>query len=251
MLLIPSLLSDVYNKLRDYQRSNNQSKMPGLLAEFIDKLIHFAVRDKKVSGEKLGQALGSRFFASSILQPALPIHDVIQVQGPWGFKPEFLNRYGKLTSTKPLISLINFINDKFHPWGHVALGERNENYPLFKRLGKGDVSKGRRFVLVSKAINNFLNFESPNHGGELLEENIKVGLAKKLISHRGLGKIKAVTPAELEIFANSAPDDFIHWVLSVTLDALDGDMSKANEIALSDYDDLLRLLNNLKSLLKN
>jgi hypothetical protein len=85
----------------------------------------------------------------------------------------------------------------------------------------------------------------------LTGEDQKIELATKLISHTGSDPINSLTPSELEGLANSgglARGGFINWVLKVTLDAVNGDKSKATRIGLSSYNDLLRLFNNIQSL---
>ena len=82
-------------------------------------------------------------------------------------------------------------------------------------------------------------------------EGQKIELATKLIAHTGSDPINSLTESELKGLANSgglARGGFINWVLKVTLDAVNGDKSKATKIGLSSYDDLLRLFNNIQSL---
>jgi hypothetical protein len=85
----------------------------------------------------------------------------------------------------------------------------------------------------------------------LTREDQKIKLAEKLISHTGPDPINSLTQSEREGLANSgglARGGFINWVLQVTLNAVNGDKSKATRIGLSSYDDLLRLFNNIQSL---
>jgi hypothetical protein len=165
------------------------------------------------------------------------INDVISQKGSgFTFDGKILNENGRLT-IDPLITLIKFV---YHNYNSVNSDSHYDPWNLKNRFGP-----------VSEAVNQYLNFKHQNNNGLLREEEEQFELARKLISHTESDPINSLTQSELKGLANSGDfgrHGFIRWVLRVTLDAVNGDKSIANSIGLQSYDDLLRLLNNIKSL---
>ncbi|MEB3314783.1 MAG: hypothetical protein VKK32_01025 [Candidatus Melainabacteria bacterium] len=184
-------------------------------------------------------------------QTRLRIGEVIERENGDRFKDEILEN-GRLTDTDPLITAINFINsDSSSLWSLAESDETIRDLDRYKELGDNNANRGRRFALVARALNKYLDFKESNYKGRLTGEEQKINLATKLISHTGSDPINSLTQSEREGLANSgglARGGFINWVLRVTLDAVNGDKSKATRIGLSSYDDLLRLFNNIQSL---
>jgi hypothetical protein len=181
----------------------------------------------------------------------LKISEVIEREGGARFKDGILEN-GRLTDIAPLVTAINFINSASSSlWGLQESDETNRDLKRYRELGDGNVSTGRRFALVTTAINRYLDFKQINYTGRLTGEKQKIDLARKLISHTGSDPINSLTNSELEGLTNSgglARGGFIDWVLKVTLNAVNDNKSQANSIGLSSYDDLLRLFNNIQSL---
>jgi hypothetical protein len=181
----------------------------------------------------------------------LKISEVIEREGGARFKDGILEN-GRLTDIAPLVTAINFINSASSSlWGLQESDETKRDLKRYKELGDGNVSTGRRFALVTTAINRYLDFKQINYTGRLTGEKQKIDLARKLISHTGSDPINSLTNSELEGLTNSgglARGGFIDWVLKVTLNAVNDNKSQANSIGLSSYDDLLRLFNNIQSL---
>lgn len=232
--------------------------MPSAIANFINDLVAYA-ETNGVPKQLIYNALSSRQFGMTLSQPehaytmlgSLQIEDVIQREGTLGFKPSILANNGTLLSTEPLISLINFIENDSHSWGNPGLEESITDYNFYKKLGKGDPNRGRRFALVSTTINNSLNFSDSNNFGRLTMIDQKTDLAKKLISHKTLDPIISLSQEERNGLANQggfARGGFIVWVLNVFLEKLRGNSSEADKIGLNDYNDLLCLFNNIKRL---
>jgi hypothetical protein len=174
-----------------------------------------------------------------------------QRQGGARFKDEILKN-GRLTDIAPLVTAINFINsDSSSLWGVQEPDETPKDLNRYRELGDGNPDRGRRFALVTTAINKYLDFKQSNYTGRLTGEKQKINLARELISHTGSDPINSLTDSELKGLANSgglARGGFIDWVLKVTLNAVNDNKSQANSIGLSSYDDLLRLFNNIQSL---
>lgn len=217
-------------------------EIPPILRALIDVISPENTRSTAKSSSLIGEVE---------TETRLKIGEVIEREGGARFKDEILKN-GRLTDIAPLVTAINFINsDSSSLWGVQEPDETPKDLNRYRELGDGNPDRGRRFALVTTAINKYLDFKQSNYTGRLTGEKQKINLARELISHTGSDPINSLTDSELKGLANSgglARGGFIDWVLKVTLNAVNDNKSQANSIGLSSYDDLLRLFNNIQSL---
>ena len=261
-------LQDAGRKIQDALRLLESSvptnEISPILRALIDAISPENTRSTAKSGSLIGEvesyinfeevypsAKSGSLIGEVETETRLKIGEVIEREGGARFKDGILKN-GRLTDIAPLVTAINFINSASSSlWGIQEPDETTRDLNRYKKLGDGNASKGRRFALVTTAINKYLDFKQNNYTGRLTGEEQKIDLARKLISHTGSDPINSLTDSELKGLTNSgglARGGFIDWVLKVTLDAVNDNKSQANSIGLSSYDDLLRLFNNIQSL---
>jgi hypothetical protein len=239
-------LQDAGRKIQDALRLLESSVPTNEISPILRALIDAISPENTRSTAKSGSLIGE-----VETETRLKIGEVIEREGGARFKDGILEN-GRLTDIAPLVTAINFINSaSYSLWGVQEPDETTRDLNRYKKLGDGNPSKGRRFALVTTAINKYLDFKQNDYTGRLTGEEQKIDLARKLISHTGSDPINSLTNSELKGLTNSgglARGGFIDWVLKVTLDAVNDNKSQANSIGLSSYDDLLRLFNNIQSL---
>jgi hypothetical protein len=262
-------ISEVFNSLFAAE-SHNLEKMPGSLATFIESLVKFAQK-QGVNSREIYDNLSKRQFGTELSKssasgfdsnPASLQHleNFVSLE-PLSLTTEAFDKDSRrLKTTGALKAMVEFINspDGDHPFRRMADERR---VPVDSKLDPNDEDRAKRIDLMGTLINESIKFDKPNHNGRI---NLKIGRtnspftffqnsAQKLMKMESVSN-HGLSESELEGLGNSgglSRGGFIDWLMKVAADAARGNVFEANSIGMKNYDDLLKVINNIHLLSKN
>jgi hypothetical protein len=262
-------ISEVFNSLFAAE-SNNPEKMPGSLATFIESLVNFA-QEQGVNSKDIYDNLRNRQFGTELSKSSASGFDSNPAslqdlenfvsREPLSLTTEAFDKDSRrLKTTGALKSMVEFINstDGDHRFRRMAKERRVD---VHLKLDPNDEDRAKRIDLIGTLINESIKFVKPNHTGRI---NLKIGktnspfvffqdLAQKLMKMESVSN-HGLIESELVGLGNSgglSRGGFIDWLIKVAADAARGNVFEANSIGMKNYDDLLKVINNIHLLSKN
>jgi hypothetical protein len=258
----------VFNNLFT-EESNEPNRMPAKLADFINTLITCA-QSNGVNKENILNSLCIRLFGVELAQVnsgfdskprySMSLHNFAN-PSKFALKDEAFDKISRrLKTTDVLIAMVDFINDPQGDAQFTTIAKQAQMFNL-ERLDPQDQTRARKIDLMGKHINNSIKFDNTNYFAKTPLEVCETSslssffqnLAKKLVKMDS-ALIHDLTQVELDVLGN--PEDrarggFIYWLVKVSADAARGYMREAYSVGIKNYDDLLKVINNIHRLSKN